>query len=99
MNVEPPNFSRSLPEGVRPTGEAGVYSVASGTRAALQHRVDCQILQCSCERATKGMTRRAALANGGCPPHDAMCWHLRHALIYHAIVVMEAFQRFNNNER
>ena len=96
MNVDPPSFVKSLPVGVRPTGEVGVYTVASRTRVAMEHRVDCHLLQCGCERATKGMTRKAALLNGGCPPFEAMCWHLRHALAYHAMAVLSMWQ---NGER
>lgn len=85
MNIERPRFEKSMPTRVRPTGDEGVYEVRSYSRPDHYHRVDVTLLQCDCESATIGESRKKAKANGGCPPFNDMCRHLKCALVYYAL--------------
>lgn len=98
VNVEPPDFALSLPDGVKPAVGTGVYLVRSATRRRW-HRVDVALLQCDCESATKGHARRAAIANGGCPPYEQACPHLKLALPYDAMVLRAALQSLGERRK
>ena len=82
MNIDPVNFSRCLPSGVKPNGDACCYRVQSRTKANVWYLVDVETLQCECPRATVGVTRRAAVKNGGSPAWDDWCGHLKRAAAY-----------------
>jgi hypothetical protein len=97
MNTEPPDYSRSLPPQVRATGDASRYFVASASRPDLEHLVDVQALQCSCESAEKGVSRQAAIANGGAPPYAAMCEHLKVAIIFEHLCARHFMPRLSTS--
>ena len=90
MNVEPitrHQLEDVLPRNVWATGDSGVYWVGSVTRRTLRHRVDVSMLQCSCESATFGQSRRAALRSGGVVKYESFCGHLRRAVAYDGMLL------------
>jgi hypothetical protein len=92
VNLETPDYTRSLPRSVRPAPDAGTYFVRSQSRP-MEHVVDVHLLQCTCESATKGAARQDAIRNGGGPSFRWMCPHLRRALLAHALLVLETRRR------
>ena len=87
MSVDRPDYMRSLPLRVKPTGDMGVYLVLSVSRDNLWHRVDVTMLQCNCERGTVGRSRQAKIKHGYLP-YSEFCSHLRAALSFHAIATI-----------
>ena len=99
MNVDPTDFSRSLPLRLKPTGDNGVYLAASQSRSGKWWRVDVTTLQCDCESATKGWSRKAAIRNGGSPPYEKMCGHLKAALAYDSMALRAAIRSLTKQEK
>jgi len=78
------NKAQLLPPGVNPTGDRGVYSVASKTRLNLNHRVCVEMLHCECEAATKGIYFKMQQADG--KRWDNFCPHLKRAIAAHGVL-------------
>lgn len=97
MNINPPEFARSLPVGIKPTGDNGVYLAKSESRLGTWWRVDVSLLQCNCESATKGWSRKAAIRNGGVTPYEKMCGHLKKSLAYDSMALRAAMQSLSPN--
>lgn len=78
MNLE--DADSSLPTGVKPTGDNGVYSVHSLTTTEW-YRCDVTTFICNCPRATKGITAQIRRQRGYLP-YEWMCQHMRKAIAY-----------------
>lgn len=76
------------PPDVRTTKDRGVYVVRSKSRRHIWHRVDVEVLTCNCERATKGVSKQAQKRDGKLM-YKFMCDHLREALAFHALLMIE----------
>lgn len=74
------DYTSSLPTGVKPTGDDGVYQVHSLT-SNQWYRCDVTTLECDCPRAQKGITAQVRRQRGFIP-YEWMCQHLKKAIAY-----------------